>query len=76
MTNSHGKRIKELERTVLDHENRLHDLETKYGTIISGIKGIDDKLPKHPIINFLSYMAAGIGIGGSLALFLIVIFYG
>jgi len=76
MVESHGKRITKLEKTAIDHETRINDLENKYNIIINGIKGIDEKLPKHPILNFLAYITAGIGIGGSLALFLIVIFYG
>lgn len=73
---SHEVRIKKLEVTVDNHEKRINFLENKFSTIIDGIKGISDKLPKHPILGMLLYLGVGIGIGGILILVIILLAYG
>lgn len=71
---SHETRITKLEKTSKNHEVRLNSLEGKFSIIINGIKEINDKLPKHPILNILSYVGAGMGIIIVLV-FIIGVFY-
>lgn len=73
---THEKRIVKLEKTVSNHETRITNLENKYEVIITGIKGIDSKLPKHPILNILSYIGAGVGICVLVLIIISVIVYG